>query len=160
MVDIIVDHLGKEIVITSTTVESCKHQQLQNKAYLNVNNGVRTRVLLNVLENTDTTKIVSASDHDEVSNTELNAILNLLSLEVELDGIVFFNIRVRITDGAAIMGRDEWDSLRTQLDTLNLAELVLSLLGGDLVQSELALDVVQKTEVLVGAVNGDNILIC
>lgn len=129
----------------------------EGNKYLDVDNCVGTRVLLNGLENTDTSKIVSAGDHDEVTNTKLDAILNLLSLKIELNGVVFFNIGVRVADRATIVGSKEWDSLRTQLDAADPAEFILGLVGSNLVQGELALDVEQETEVLVGAVNGDNV---
>jgi hypothetical protein len=122
-----------------------------------VDDGVGTRVLLDMLENTHTSKIVPASDHYEVSNAELDAILDLLSLEVELYGVVLLNVGVGVADGAAIMSGDEWHSLGSQLHTLNFAQLVLGFVLLNGMQGKFALDVEQKAEVLTGALNRDNI---
>jgi hypothetical protein len=51
----------------------------------------------------------------------------------------------------------EWDSALAQLDSLDLAELVLSLLGLDSVNGETTLGVVDETEVLAGLVDGDDV---
>lgn len=48
------------------------------------------------------------------------------------------------------MGNDEGNTLGTKLNLLNLEELVGGLLGGDSVDGESALDVVEETEVLAG----------
>lgn len=58
---------------------------------------------------------------------------------------------------SSIMRNQEWDSALAQLYPLDLAQLVLSLLSGDTVDGEAALGVVDKTEVLAGLLNGDNI---
>lgn len=55
------------------------------------------------------------------------------------------------------MRNQEWDSTTAKLDTLNLAELVLSLLGLNSVDGEAALGVVDETEVLAGLVDGDDV---
>jgi hypothetical protein len=44
-----------------------------------------------------------------------------------------------------------------ELDTLDLAQLVLSLLSSDAVDSETALGVVDQAEVLAGLLNGDDV---
>ena len=55
------------------------------------------------------------------------------------------------------MRDQEWDSTAAELDALDLAELVLSLLGLDAVDSEAALGVVDEAEVLASLLNGDDI---
>ena len=68
------------------------------------------------------------------------------------------------------MGDDEWDALNIfrfcikgwlyllgNTDLGDLAELVACLLGGDAVDGESALDVIDKTESLVGLLNGDDV---
>jgi hypothetical protein len=51
----------------------------------------------------------------------------------------------------------EWDSSLAQLNALDLAELVLSLLGLDAVDGEAALSIVDKTEVLASLVDGNDV---
>ncbi len=122
-----------------------------------MNDGVGTRVLLDVLENAYTPKIVSASDHHKISNAKFDAVFDLLCLKIELDSVVLFYVGVRVADGATVVGGNEWDSLGAQLHALNLAQLVLGLILLDWVQSEFTLYVVQEAEVFTGALDGDNI---
>ncbi len=58
------------------------------------------------------------------------------------------------------MGDDIWDGASTNCDSLNLEKLVGSLLGGDTVDNEAALDIVQDTEVFPRLLNADDILAC
>jgi hypothetical protein len=51
----------------------------------------------------------------------------------------------------------EWDPALAELNTLDLAELELSLLSLDAVDGEAALGVVDETEVLAGLLEGDDI---
>jgi hypothetical protein len=56
-----------------------------------------------------------------------------------------------------IVRNQEWDPALAKLNTLDLAELVFSLLGLDAVHSEAALGVVDETEVLAGLFDGDDV---
>lgn len=56
-----------------------------------------------------------------------------------------------------IVRNQEWDPALAKLDTLDLAELVFSLLGLDTVDGETALGVVDETEVLAGLLNRDDV---
>ena len=55
------------------------------------------------------------------------------------------------------MRDQEWDSALAQLHPLDLAQLVLGLLGGDAVDGEAALGIVDEAEVLVGLLNRDDV---
>ena len=55
------------------------------------------------------------------------------------------------------MRNQEWDPATAELDALDLAELVLSLLGLDTVDGEAALGVVNQAEVLAGLLDVDNV---
>lgn len=55
------------------------------------------------------------------------------------------------------MRDQEWDSTTAELDALDLAELVLGLLGLDAVDGEAALGVVDEAEVLAGLLDGDDV---
>lgn len=56
-----------------------------------------------------------------------------------------------------IVRNQEWDPALAKLDTLDLAELELSLLGLDAVDGEAALGVVDETEVLAGLLERDDV---
>lgn len=55
------------------------------------------------------------------------------------------------------MRDQEWDAALAQLHSLDLAELVLSLLGLDAVDGEAALGVVDEAEVLASLLDGDHV---
>lgn len=55
------------------------------------------------------------------------------------------------------MRNQEWDPALAQLNALDLAELVLGLLGLNAVHGEAALGVVDETEVLASLLNGDHV---
>lgn len=57
----------------------------------------------------------------------------------------------------SIMRNQEWDSTTAELDTLDLAELVLGLLVLDAVDGEAALGVVDEAEVLASLLDGDDV---
>lgn len=55
------------------------------------------------------------------------------------------------------MRNQEWDPALSELNTLDLAKLVLGLLGLDTVDGETALGVVDETEVLASLLEGNDI---
>lgn len=55
------------------------------------------------------------------------------------------------------MRDQEWDSTTTKLDALDLAQLVLGLLGLNSVDGEATLGVVDKTEVFARLLNSDDV---
>lgn len=56
-----------------------------------------------------------------------------------------------------IVRNQEWDPALAELNTLDLAELELSLLSLDAVDGEATLGVVDETEVLAGLLEGDDV---
>ena len=56
-----------------------------------------------------------------------------------------------------IVRNQEWDPALAELNTLDLAELVLSLLSLDAVDGEATLGVVDETEVLAGLLDADDV---
>ena len=117
-----------------------------------------TNVLLTVDDDTSTTHVTAAGDHDNVASVELDEVNDLARLNVELDSVVNLDQGVGVTDGAAIVGDDVWDTLGAEAGLLDLEELVGGLLGGDAVDGEAALDVVEETEVLARLLDRDDIL--
>lgn len=122
-----------------------------------MNNVETTQVPLLVNDHTRSTHVTTASNHDDVSGLELDVINDLVLNEVELDSVVDLDSRVGVSDGSAIVSDDVGNALGTKLMLSDLEELESSLLGGDSVNGESALDVVEKTEVLARSLNGDDI---
>lgn len=118
---------------------------------------VATDVLLTMDDDTSTAHVATTSDHNNITGVELDEVGDFASFELELDSVVDLDQRVRITDGAAVVGNNVWDALSTNTSLLDLQKLVGSLLGGDAVNGKAALDVVEKTEVLARLLEGDNV---
>lgn len=124
---------------------------------LDVNNVETTQVPLLVNDHTRSTHVTTASNHDDVSGLKLDVVNDFVLNEVELDSVVDLDGRVGVSDGSAIVGNDVGNALGTKLMLSNLKELESSLLGGDSVNGESTLDVVEETEVLARSLDGDNI---
>ena len=58
---------------------------------------------------------------------------------------------------SSIVRNQEWDSALAQLHSLDLCQLVFCLLGLDSVDGEATLGIVDKTEVLAGLLDADDI---
>lgn len=122
-----------------------------------MNNVETTQVPFLVNDHTRSTHVTTASNHDDVSGLELDVVNDLVLNEVEFDSVVDLDSRVGVSDGSAIVSNDVGNALGTKLMLSDLEELESSLLGGDSVNGESALDVVEKTEVLARSLNGDDI---
>ena len=114
-------------------------------------------VLLTVNNDASTAHVTSTSDHNDVTGIELDEISDFVLLKVELDSIVNFDGRIGVPDGTTVVGNDVRDTLSTESQLLHLAELVGSFFRGNTVDGEATLDVVQKTEVFTGFLQGHNI---
>jgi len=125
---------------------------------LDVSDLVRTGVVLNVLEDTDTSHVVSTSGENGSAVIELDNTINITSLKVKLDGVVLLDVGVGETDGAAVVCDNIWDLVLSKNLSGDFDELEASLLSVDGVGHEAALNVVEHAEVLAGLVDGNNIL--
>jgi len=124
---------------------------------LDVDNLERTRVTLTVHQSTDAANIVTLGGHDEVADFELQPVEDLAGIDIDADGVVGLDLRVREADGAAIVGTAERVALLADGDIVDSAQLVGGLFGGDVVDGESALGVPDETEILLGLVDGDDI---
>ena len=114
-------------------------------------------MLLDGLENTDSTDVVSAGEEDGGVVGELDDLLDGSGGKVDLDSIVFADVWVWESEGSTVVGGDVWDLVLTDLLGDNSAELEGSLFGLDSVWLESSSDVEEHSEVLVGLVDGDDI---
>jgi len=124
---------------------------------LNVDNVETSVVAFTVSDDTNTTHVVTTGDHGNGTSVELDVVGDFASGQVNLDGVVDLDERVRVTNSPCIMRNQEWHSTATQLHTLDACQLVFSLLSCDAVDSEATLGVVDKAEVLAGLVDCNNV---
>lgn len=95
------------------------------QAVLDVNDVEATHVSLSRRDHTNTTQVVAAGHHAQVSGLELDEIDDLARRDVVAHRVEVLDLRIRVADGAAVVGHDVGDSLRTSADLLHTAQLVL-----------------------------------
>lgn len=117
-----------------------------------------TEVTLLAGDDTGTTHVATTSDHDGGASVEGDKVKDLLGLDVESDSVVDLDGRVGVSDGAAVVGDDVGDAASAELHLLHLEELVGGLLGGDAVDDEAALGIVEDAEVLARLLDRDDVL--
>ena len=149
------DRLGVTLSDDDTVVHSSAEGVVVS--ILNVSNVVRSLVDFNVLENSNTTNIVSTSDENGGTVLELEASIDITGLEVELDRVVDVDLGVGVTDGSSVMGDDVRNLVLTDSLLLDLAEFELGFLLRDLDGGEASLNVVKDSEVLSGFGDGDDV---
>lgn len=99
--------------------------ELVAQGILNVDGLKAALMLLPVLDHTNTASVSSTSHHDNIANIKLDEVNNLVGLQVNLDGVIGLDERVRVADSAAIIGVQVGDALLAKLNRPNLAELGL-----------------------------------
>jgi len=106
----------------------------------------------------DTTSVVTTSDHAQVSDLEWYELGDLTSLKVDLNGVVDLDQWVGETNQTAIVGLDVWGGASTDTSLCDLCKLEGGLFLGDWVQDETTLGIVQETEVVVGLLDDYSIV--
>jgi len=124
---------------------------------LDVNDVKATRMSLARGDDTNTPQVVAACHHAEVPGFEFDEVQDLAVSDVQPDSVVDLNQGVGVADGAAVVRHEEGHALRPGSHFLDAAQLVLGLLGGDLVEDEPALHVVQETEKVTCLLDGDHV---
>lgn len=127
------------------------------KSVLDVDNVEAALVSLSVGDGADSAHVSTSGGHDDVTVLKLDERGDLAGGQVDLDGVVDLDEGIRVSDGSAVVGDEVGDSLLADLDSLDLTELVSSLLIGDSVDGKSALDVVDKSEVLTSLLELDDI---
>lgn len=126
---------------------------------LDVNDVVSSKMPLAALDGAHTTNVASTSNHASRTHVPLDEVGDLVVLKIELDGVVGANARIGVANGSAVVCNDMGNTTETQSDTLHLEKLVIGFLGGDTVDGEATLDVVDDAEVLVGLLDAHDVYI-
>jgi len=109
------------------------------------------------LDDTNATSITTTGDHAQVTSIEFYVFGDSTGFDVEDDGIVDLDVWIWVTDSTCVMSDDEWDTLLGNALLGDLAKLVSGFFGGDSVNSESALDVIDKSEGFVGLLECDDV---
>ena len=114
-------------------------------------------VALSVHDGSNTTGVAASGDHAEVAGIELDEVHDFVGVDVQPDGVVDLDEGIGVPDGPPVRRIEVWDSLRSDGDLLDAAQLVLGLLTADAMNGEPTLDVVDQAEVLVGLLDLDDV---
>ncbi|KAB8099143.1 hypothetical protein EE612_029038, partial [Oryza sativa] len=110
-------------------------------------------VLLPALDHPDAPRVPPTGHHHDISNIKLDEVHDLVGLQVNLDGVVGLDEWVWVADRAPVIGVQERNTLLSKLYRPDLAELELSVLILDAVETEATLGVIQKAEILPSLCN-------
>jgi len=91
---------------------------------LDVNDIKTSIVSLTVSDNTNTAHVATTSNHGNSTSVEADEFSYLSGLNIDFDSVVDTDGGVRVADGAGIVSNEIRDPLGTQLNTLDLCELV------------------------------------
>jgi len=105
----------------------------------------------------NTTNIVSASNHRDTSGFEFVVIQYFSALDIKLDCIVLLNIGVRIANRSRVCCVSVRNATVAESCRANFAQFEVGLSVGNLVSNESSLGIIQKTVVLSDSVDGNNI---
>jgi len=122
-----------------------------------MNNIETSNVSFLVSNNSSSAHVTPTGDHDNVTSVEFDKVYNFVLFNVELDSVVYFNQRIRVADGSPIVCDDVWDSASTNGNFADFQKLVGSFLGGDSVNGETALDIIEEAEVFARLLDGNDI---
>jgi hypothetical protein len=150
---------GNNSFLLSTNAENVGEtgSELMTLRILDVGNLVGTGMVLDVLEDTSTTNVITTGDEDLGVVLKLDNAVNSAGLQIELDGIVDLDVGVRETDGPAVVGNDVGNLVLADALLGDLAKLETSLLVIDSVGLEAALNIIEHAEVLAGLPDGYDI---
>ena len=143
------------IVSTRECHSPCRKSTIQCIFYMY--NVKVTDVLLAVYDNTGTTHVTTTRDYDLVSRIKFGNAGDLVLGEVKLDGVVYLDYGVGITNRASIVSDNVGDPPVAKSDFLHLEELVHCFLSGDPVDNKAALDIIKQAKVLARLLNGEHI---
>lgn len=126
---------------------------------LDENDVERTRMLFDMDDFAHTPTIASLRHHSSYASLKLNDAVfhDLSSRQINLNSVVDFDDRVRVSDGATIVGDDGGNSPCAEILFLDAAQFVARFLVVDTVENETSFRVEEKTEGVVGLGDGNNV---
>jgi hypothetical protein len=124
---------------------------------LDMDNIETSNMSLFVCNNPSPAHVTPAGDYDNVASIKFDKVSDFVLFKVELDGVVYFNQRIRVTNSSTIVCDDVWDSTSANGNFANFQEFVGGFLGSDAVNGEATFDVVEETKVFARFLNGNDI---
>jgi len=124
---------------------------------LDVDNIVRTGMFFTVSDDSNSTSVTSADNHDSIPSIKFNRVCDFSCFDINHDCIIDFDVWVRVANSSGIMGDNVWYCILANTNSLDLSEFVSRFFSTDSVTDESSLDVKKKTEEFTCSFNGDDI---
>merc|ERR550525_1365395 len=109
------------------------------------------------LNGTDSTNIFTTDDHTDVTGIEFDPVGDFSGSDVDFYGVTDHDVWVGVTDGATVVGGEEWNVVLSQDNVLHSAEFVRSFFSGDSMDDVTTFGIEYQSEVFVGFIKSDNI---
>lgn len=114
-------------------------------------------MLFNVLDDTDSTDVVTVLDETNITGFQMGEVFDLVVDDVVFKGITDLDFRVGESDSSGVVGNDVRDLVRTNSLGGDLQELELSFFLVEGLENESTLGVVEDSEGLVSLFDSDDV---
>ncbi|EDL90338.1 rCG64247 [Rattus norvegicus] len=89
----------------------------------------RARMSLSISDYTNSSKVSISSHNTQVPSVELDEVSYFACFQINLNGVIHLDERIRVSNSTSIMGHQKRDSFCAHKDLSHFAQLVLSLSG-------------------------------
>ena len=131
--------------------------EFMTSSIADVDNIEGTEMAITADNHTNTTDVVTLGNEAEVTDFELEVTDDLVGLEIDLHGITNLHSGIGEADGAGVVSNNEGNLLVGDLALDDLAELEASFGLVNAVEDETTLDIIEETETISTAIEGDDI---
>ena len=114
-------------------------------------------VFLHVHELPNTSSVTSLGDHNHGTEFELDDVRHLTCGDINLDSVVYLDVRVWVSQSASIVCDSNWDLVGRDVDLGDTAELVTRFVFLDSVKDVASLGIEKETETVTRLVEFNNI---
>lgn len=114
-------------------------------------------MLLTMNDDTCTTHVTATGNHYNVTSVEGDKVGDFALLKVKFDGVVDLDGWIRIADRASVVCDDVRDTLSAKGHFADLEKFVGGFLGGDTMNSETTLHIIQQTKMFARLFDRDGI---
>lgn len=128
-----------------------------SSSILNMNDVKTSRVSISLDDNSNSSNVRTRGDHNNVSVLELDEVDDLSSFKVDLDGIEGLDQGIGESKRSVVVSVSVGNGSSSGLHVGDLGELVLGLFSRDGLKDESSLGVIEKSEVLSGLLDGDDV---
>ena len=104
----------------------------------------RTRRSLSVGDHTNSSQVSTSGHHIQVTSVKLDEMGNLVSLQINLNGVIHLGEGIRVAGGMIIMSYQMRDSFCAHKDLSHFVRLVLSFLRCTTTNSKVTLGVIER----------------